>query len=182
MNKKFFLIFVLVIVGISIGTRLLPHPANFAPIAALALFAGVYGARISKWYLLAPLAAILLSDLFLGFYEWKVMGIVYGSFFAIGLFGLLVGKYKNPGTIILGSLGGSMLFYVVTNFAVWAFTAYYPATLDGLLMSYTMALPFFRNTLMGDLFYAGLFFGAYEFAVAFARQGKLVPHYYGNKQ
>lgn len=172
MSKKFFLVFLLMIVGISIATRLLPHPPNFAPIAALALFAGVYASRISKWYLLLPLGAMLLSDMFLGFYEWKIMAFVYVSFLIIAVSGLLIRKYKNFGTIVLGSLGSAILFYLTTNFAVWAFTGMYAPNLEGLLLSYSMALPFFKFTIAGNLIYAGLFFGAYEAALAFATQRK----------
>lgn len=170
MNKTFFSLFLLAIAGISIAVRLLPHPPNFAPIAALALFAGVYASKISKWYLLAPLAAMLVSDLFIGFYEWKIMAVVYASFFAMGFIGLLVQKYKSAtwriGGITLATLTGSILFYLTTNFAVWAFSGLpgqglYAPTLDGLLLSYYMAIPFFKFTLLGDLFYVSLFFGSY---------------------
>ena len=174
MNKNFLIVFLLIIVGISIATRLLPHPPNFTPIAALALFAGVYASRISKWYLLLPLGAMLLSDVFIGFYEWKVMALVYGSFLAIALVGLLVRKYKNFGTVLLGSLGSAILFYLATNFAVWAFSGMYAPTFEGLMLSYTMALPFFKFTLAGNLIYTGLFFGAYEAALAIVAQRKAV--------
>lgn len=170
MSQRFLIIFLLLAVGLSVGVRLLPHPPNFTPIAALALFAGVYAARISKWYLFVPLFAMALSDVLIGTYEWKIMAVVYGSFFVVGLIGLLAAKRKNTGTVILGALGGSMLFYIATNFAVWAFTPMYPATLEGLAMSYAMALPFFRNMVLGDLFYTGLFFGAYELALALTAQ------------
>jgi len=164
MSKKFFAIFLLMVVGISIIARLLPHPPNFAPIAALALFCGVYASRVSKWYLLTPIAAMFVSDLFVGFYEWKTMAVVYGSFFAIGLIGLLVRMFEAKlQTVALGTLAGSSLFYLTTNFAVWAFSGMYDPTLDGLLLSYTMALPFLKFTLLGDLFYTGLFFGVYAF-------------------
>lgn len=142
--------------------------------AALALFAGVYASRISKWYLLAPLAAMLVSDVFVGFYEWKIMAVVYASFFAIGLIGLLVRMFKaRLQTVVLGTLAGSILFYLFTNFAVWAFSGMYSPTLDGLMLSYYMALPFFKFTLLGDLFYVSLFFGVYELAVRFASQSKI---------
>ena len=165
-----FLIFFLIGAGVlSVIARLLPHPANFTPMAALALFAGVYASRVSKWYLLAPLAAMLVSDVFVGFYEWKTMAVVYGSFFAIGLIGLLVRMFKaRLQTVVLGTLLGSILFYLTTNLAVWLFSGMYAPTLDGLLLSYYMALPFFKFTLLGDLFYVGVFFGAYEFVLAFA--------------
>lgn len=163
-----FLIFFLLGAGIlSIAARLLPHPANFTPMAALALFTGVYASRVSKWYLLAPLGAMLVSDVFVGFYEWKIMAVVYGSFLAIGLFGLLVRMFEaRLQTVMLGTLAGSILFYLTTNFAVWAFSGMYSLTFDGLMLSYTMALPFLKFTLLGDLFYVSLFFGIYELATS----------------
>jgi len=166
MQPRLLITFLLLACALGIGARLLPHPPNFTPIAALALFTGVYASRASKWYLLAPLGAMLVSDLFLGFYEWKTMAVVYGSFFAIGLVGLLVRKYKNAGTIALGALAGSILFYLFTNFAVWAFSGMYALTFEGLMFSYMMAIPFFKFTLLGDLFYVALLFGLYEFALS----------------
>ena len=166
-NTNFVVIFLAVVGVLSIVARLLPHPANFTPIAALALFAGVYGTRISKWYLLLPLGAMLASDLFVGFYEWQTMAVVYASFFAIALLGLLVRMFEvRLQTVVLGTLSGSLLFYLTTNFAVWAFSGMYALTFDGLMLSYYMALPFFKFTLLGDLFYVSLFFGIYEFAAS----------------
>lgn len=162
------LIFLAFATAISIVARLLPHPPNFAPIAALAMFAGVYASRISKWHLLTPLGAMLLSDAMLGFYEWKIMAVVYGSFFAIGLLGLLIRMFEaRLQTVVLGTLTGSILFFLTTNFAVWAFSGMYAPTLDGLLLSYYMALPFFKFTLLGDLFYVSLFFGVYALVQSF---------------
>jgi hypothetical protein len=172
MNKKFFLLFLLAIVGISIIARLLPHAPNFTPIAALALFAGVYASKFSKWYLVAPLAAMLVSDLFVGFYEPRTMAVVYTSFFVIVLFGLLVQKHKNIATITLATLTGSLVFFAATNFAVWVFSGMYAPTFGGLMLSYSMALPFLKFTLLGDLFYTGLFFGVYELALAFLTKRK----------
>ena len=174
MNKRFLFLFLAIILVVSIATRLLPHPPNFAPIAALALFSGVYGAKVSKWFLLLPLVALFISDLTLGFYDWSVMAVVYGSFAFIGLFGLLIQKKKSVGTITLAALLGSLLFFLTTNFAVWVFSPMYPATLEGLVLSYTMALPFLKFTIAGDLFYAAVFFGAYEFALALYRKNALV--------
>jgi len=187
MNKKFLLLFIIGIFVFSIIARLVPHAPNFTPIAALALFAGVYASKISKWYLFAPLAAMLLSDAigpvlarFLpglhatGFYEPKTMAVVYASFFAIALIGFLARKLfeVRPQTVVLGTLAGSLLFYLTTNFAVWAFSGMYAPTFEGLMLSYTMALPFLKFTLLGDLFYVSLFFGAYEFAGAFLAKQK----------
>jgi len=140
--------------------RLLPHPPNFAPIAAIALFGGVYLSR--KFALGIPILAMLVSDIFIGFYKPVVMASVYGSFVLCGLIGLWLKKHKKAGTIIGSSLLCSVLFFIITNFAVWAFTPWYTKTLAGLVQCYALALPFFRNTLLGDIFYVGVFFGAYE--------------------
>ena len=151
--------------------RLMPHPWNFTPIAAMALFGGTYLNR--KYALIVPLAAILVSDYFIGFYEWRLMAAVYGSFLLIGLIGCWLKKHKTLFTVFGASLTGSILFFLITNFAVWAFSSWYTKDFSGLIYCYTMALPFFRNTLMGDLFYVGALFGAYETVLVLARKKQL---------
>ena len=160
------LYFLLVFTAAAVFLRLLPHPANFAAIAALALFTGTYCVKFSKWWLLAPMGAMVVSDIFIGIYDWRIMVAVYGSFLVAGFIGIILAKHKRAGSVLLSSVVISVLFYLTTNFAVWMFGTLYPLTLEGLLTSYAMALPFFRNTLLGDLFYVSAFFGAYEFAVA----------------
>ena len=141
--------------------RVLPHPANFAPIAAIALFGAVY-IKDKRLALALPLAAMIISDIFIGFDSFSSRFIIYGCYLAIGLIGLWIRNHKNVFTVVGGSLFGSALFYLVTNL-VWLYPAkMYPHTLAGQLTSYTNALPFFRYTLIGDLFYVGLFFGIYE--------------------
>jgi hypothetical protein len=146
--------------------RLIPHPPNFAPIAALALFGGVYLDK--KYALLVPLIALFFSDMFLGFYAG--MGAVYGSFFLTGCIGLWIKHHKRVTTIIGGACFSSLLFFMLTNFNYWYSDAYYPKTMAGLLDSYISALPFFRNTVLGDLFYTGVFFGSYEIVIRFVKQ------------
>lgn len=91
------------------------------------------------------------------------MFFVYGSFLLSGLIGLLIKKHKTIFTVVGGSLLSSVLFFLITNFAVWADPrSFYPQGIEGLLASYTAGLPFFRNTILGDLFFSGLFFGGYE--------------------
>ncbi|MEK7510388.1 MAG: DUF6580 family putative transport protein [Patescibacteria group bacterium] len=167
MNTRFLFMFLFLGMGLSIATRFLPHPPNFVSIGALSFFVGVYAVKVSRWYLLIPLVVMVVSDMFLGLYDWKIMAVVYMSFLATGLIGFLVARKRNLCTVILGSLGGALLFYLTTNFAVWAFSGMYPLTPAGLLTSYAMALPFFRNTILGDLFYTGLFFGLYESILVF---------------
>ena len=98
----------------------------------------------------------------LGFASWQVTWSVYLSFFLIGLIGRTVKKHKSFEVVLASSLVGSFLFFAVTNWAVWQFADWYPHTINGLIACYIAALPFFRNTLAGDLFYTGALFGSYE--------------------
>jgi hypothetical protein len=163
MQKNKIIIFI-ILVGLGVALRLLPHPWNFTPIAAIALFAGVYLGR--KYAIFAPLLAMLAGDVFLGFYEWKLMAVVYASFALAGIIGILIRKRKSVPVVAAGSVAASVQFFLITNFAVWQFSHWYPKTLAGLMQCYAMALPFFRSALAGDLFYVALFFGTYEMASA----------------
>lgn len=168
--KKFIPAFILITLGIA--ARFLPHPANFAPIGAIAIFSGLYLPK--KWALALPLAAMFFSDLFIGFYAWPVMVSVYAGFIAIGLIGLAVRQNKKLSTVLGGTILGSVIFYLLTNGAVWAFGSLYPPTLSGLMQSYTMAIPFFRNSLLGDLFYTGALVGAYEAAMLWQARRQVI--------
>lgn len=139
------------------ATRFLPHPANVAPIAAIALFSGAY---LRRWYaFVVPVAAMVMSDAVIGFHP--LIWATWGSFAMSGLIGLWIRRRVTPGRVIAGSLTSSVLFYLVTNWAVWAYTPLYDNTLAGLGASYIAAIPFFRNTVLGDLFYCGALFGLY---------------------
>ncbi|MBI4057738.1 hypothetical protein HY405_00230 [Candidatus Microgenomates bacterium] len=155
-----------IIIVFAILLRLAPHPPNVAPIAAMALFGGVYLNK--KYALLAPLAALFVSDLVLGFHN--TMPFVYGSFLLTGVIGVWLKNHKNIRYIIAGTFFSSLLFFIITNFGVWLVGKLYPKTFSGLLESYILAIPFFRNTLLGDLFYTGLFFGSYELALYFVQK------------
>jgi hypothetical protein len=152
----------LAIIIFAVLLRLLPHPPNVAPIAAMALFGGAY---LNKRYaLVVPLVALFLSDIFLGFYSGMIF--IYGSFFLTGLIGLWLKNYKSVPNVIFASLISSVLFYLITNFGVWLSGTMYAKSFSGLIESYVMGIPFFRNTLLGDLGYVGLFFGSYELVCA----------------
>jgi len=125
-------------------TRLLPHPPNFAPITAMALFSGVFFDKKAIAFLV-PLLAMVLSDLFLGFYTISLF--VYLSFFFITLLGRWM-KKVHIGTVLIGS----SLFFVVSNLGVWLL--HYPPTIEGLLTCFTLAIPFFGAALLGDVFYS----------------------------
>jgi hypothetical protein len=153
--------------------RLVPHLPNFTPIAALALFGGTY--LNQKYALGVPLLAMLVADYFIGFYNGWIMLAVYGSFIIIGLIGLWLKKHKTVTNVFGATLAGSIIFYLVTNFAVWAVPgSMYAHNLPGLLNSYIMGLPFFKNTLLGDLFYVGAMFGLYELVLHLALKRRAV--------
>jgi|TARA_B100001758_G_C18346934_1_gene577564 hypothetical protein len=134
---------ILSLIALAVITRLLPHPPNVAPITAIALFGG---SRFDdkKMAFLLPLLCMFISDIFLGFSV--ITPFVYLSFMMISYIGINSKKISN-GTI----LGSSTLFFLLTNFGVWMLG--YPFTLAGLVSCYTMALPFFVNTIIGDLFF-----------------------------
>jgi hypothetical protein len=152
-------------------SRLLPHPPNFAPIGACALFAGSYFGERRLLAFFIPLAALFASDLALeattgwGFYSG--MWTVYGAMTLIVFIGFWLSSRRTPARIALGTLGGSALFFVVTNFAVWAGGSLYPRTLEGLQACFVAAIPFFQNSLAGDAFYAVVLFGSAAFAARY---------------
>lgn len=156
----------LVIILFAVILRLVPHIPNFAPISAMALFGGAYLNK--KYALIAPLMAMFVSDIFLGFHG--TMTFVYGSFILTGLIGLWLRKHKGLKNVILATISSSLIFFIITNFGVWFEGKLYPANLSGLIESYILAIPFFRNTVLGDLFYTALFFGSYELALKFFRK------------
>jgi len=161
-------IFALIFILIGVSLRLLPHPPNFAPIATIALFGGVYLSK--KVALILPIAAMTISDIFIGYYEPKLMVSVYGSFLLCVILGFWLKNHKKWYTVLGSSILGAVLFFLITNFAVWAFTPWYTKDFSGILQCYLMALPFFKNTLLGDLFYVATFFGVYEIVEVWIRK------------
>jgi hypothetical protein len=169
--KKGKRILFLLIIGLIVSaavTRLLPHPPNFTPVIAIALVAGAYFYR-SAWAWILPLAVMIVSDLALWaihgyeFFTARRLGI-YTTLLLIVAIGIPVGRQVGAGRVLLGSLAGAILFFIVTNFAVWASGRLYPMSWEGLLTCYTAAIPFFRHTLLSTLLYSGILFGAIEWA------------------
>jgi hypothetical protein len=152
-------------------TRLLPHPDNFSPIGAMALFGAAHFGR-PRLTLLAPFAALFVSDLLLNnlvyaeFYDGFTLITswwIYAAFAVVMLAGwaILRGKTSVP-RLAAASLSASLLFFLVSNFSVWAGSGMYPSTPEGLLACYAAGLPFLQNTVLGDLFFSGLLFGSYH--------------------
>ncbi|MEA3224689.1 MAG: DUF6580 family putative transport protein [Planctomycetota bacterium] len=167
LNKRFF-----VLLGIMLSAaamRLVPHPPNITPIAAMALFGGVHFASKRTAFLL-PLAAMYLSDLALGFFIYDFgwfhgfMPFVYTSFVVTVCLGFLVRHRLTPLTVGGAALMGSVLFFIVTNLGVWLVSNLYPKTLAGLVSCYVAAIPFFRNTFVGDAVYTLVLFGGFALA------------------
>ena len=148
-NKKFSNreIVILLFIILAAVIRLIPHPPNFAPITAMALFGGLNFQNKKLAYAI-PILAMIVSDLFLGFYSISIF--VYLSFIAITYIGTTIKKI-NISNIFLSSL----LFFIITNLGVWILG--YPMTIEGLLTCFTLALPFFGYALAGDLFFSLLF-------------------------
>ena len=139
-------IFVISVIFFAVLSRFLPHPPNFTPISAIALLSSK-GFDNLKVVFLIPLVSLFISDLFLGLYA--TLPFVYFSFILIILLGRYVNKV-NIGTVLFSS----SIFFLVSNFGVWLL--HYPNTVDGLLQCYNLALPFFLNTVLGDLVYGAL--------------------------
>jgi hypothetical protein len=151
--------YILIIIGAV--ARLLPHMPNFTPVGALALFGG---AKLKNKYaaILAPVAIMAMTDFYLGFH--KLILFTWGSMALVALIGFWVRKKYGLGRIALGTLAGSILFFVITNFGVYL-EGWYGYNFSGLVQTYVMAIPFFRNSLMGDVFYSAVFFGCYELVI-----------------
>lgn len=138
--------------------RILPHPWNFTPIGAMALFSGAKLGRTWRAFVF-PCAALFCGDLSIGFY--RLMPIVYFSFCLSVLIGIAFRNRQSVFPLSLATLLGAVQFFFITNFAVWAMGSVYPHSFAGLLTCYVAGIPFFGNTLAGDFCYAILFFGGY---------------------
>jgi hypothetical protein len=146
------------VILLAAASRLLPHPPNFTPIGAIALFGGAH--LRERWQaFVVPLAAMVVSDLIIGWHQ--LVPLVYGSFALTVVIGMWLHDRKTMWPITGAALTSSVLFFIVTNFGVWALGSMYAKTLSGLVAAYVAAIPFFRNTVTGDLFYTAVLFGGF---------------------
>ena len=146
------------LVVLDVAARLLPHAPNFTPIAASALFAGTV-LRYRGLAFLVPMLALLISDLVLASDLTSVRLVIYATFLLPACVAFLPPRLRAPGMFLPAIVAYSLFFFVVTNFAVWAFSAMYPHTIAGLATCYAAALPFLPQTAIGDLFWAAVLFG-----------------------
>ena len=162
----------LALIALAALTRLLPHPSNFTPIGAIALFGAAYFNR--QWLMLAvPFAALFLTDLFLnnviyrefqnGQFTLITSWWIYAAFALVMLVGFgLLGKKVSSIRVLGASLSASGIFFLVTNFSVWLESGMYPQTAAGLGACFVAGIPFLGNTILGDLVFSAAMFGAYE--------------------
>ena len=163
----------LVLILFAAFSRLIPHAPNFTPVISLALFAGAYLHK--RFAFLVPLAAMLMSDLIVGFYSPITMASVYLSLLLVVALG--IGMNNKVSVIKIGgfSLIGAVLFFMLTNFGVWVIpNSMYPRTFAGLVDCYVMAIPFFGNTVYSALIYSAVMFGVYEAAERFGFKTRTV--------
>lgn len=163
-NKN--ILFPLGIILLAALLRLVPHLPNFTPIGAMALFGGMYLDK--KYAFILPLIALFISDLIIGFHS--TMPFVYGSFMLSSVIGIWIRKNQSGKRTVFGILLSSVLFFVITNFGVWLVSGLYEKSPRGLIETFVMALPFFRNTIFGDLLYTTAFIMLYELYQAFMRR------------
>ncbi len=172
-SKKVTLGIVSVLILMATLGRILPHPPNFTPLAAVALFGGFYLSQ-KHLGLLLPLICLFFSDLLLqasfylglnpfpGFHTSMVF--VYGAFLLIALLGTKLKGRLQVGNLLGATAASSVLFYLLTNFGVWIASGMYPRSIEGLLSCYSMGLPFLGTGFLGDLCFVTVIFGAYYFS------------------
>lgn len=149
--------------------RLFDNMQNLAPIGAIALFGGACF-RSRKAAFLVPLSAMLLSDVLLNLTRhsnqsadaWKLTAFTYAAFLlVVGVGQLLRRRTRSVWFVAGGSLAASLVFFVVTNFGWWLTMGFHPMSVSGLAECYTLALPFFRNTIASDLAFNAILFGSF---------------------
>lgn len=159
-------IFIVTAILIAAFSRLFPHIPNFTPIAAMALFGSVY-LNDKRLAFIVPLMAMIISDIGLeittgwGFHNTIIY--VYASFVLTSIIGLIVRNRPSFLSITAASIISSMLFFVITNFGVWA-AGGFQLGIAGLSTTYALGIPYFAPTLLGDLFFNGILFGAFYLA------------------
>jgi hypothetical protein len=151
----------LAIVALAAALRIAPHPWNFTPFGAMALFSGAI-IRDRHLAFFFPILALFVGDIFIGLH--RLVPVVYASFLVSVAIGFWLRDRRSLGRITRATLLGAMQFFLVTNFAVWAFGLSYPRNRAGLLACYVAGIPFFWNTLAGDAVYATLLFGGFALA------------------
>ena len=187
MSKKEFIILLFIAVALLTrfiflvdGMSVLP---NFTAVGAIAIFGAVHFKGLKKWII--PLVVLWASDIILNnvvyaqYYDhFQIMGSlwVYGSFILIGLLAYFILQKASWLRLIITAIGGGVIFFLITNFGVWlGASAPYTKDLAGLIECYTAGLPFFRNTILANIIYSFMLFGAYDLLAS--RLDSLSPYF-----
>ncbi len=176
---------IVLLVLVAAATRLVPHPYNFSPLGAIALFSGALLTR--RWLaIVLPIAAAFVSDLVINntlyaeYYDsfvWMAEGsgwmyLIYGLIAVLGMFVL---RTVSLGRVLGGSLGASILFFIASNFICWPGNPFYAQDLGGLMTCYAAGVPFFPGTVAGDLVYSAALFGGYALLQRYLPELRAVP-------
>ncbi len=176
MNTKINLRFSLLagLILLSAFSRMIPHPTNFSPLGAIALFGAAHFSK--KWQvLIIPIVATWVSDLFINnviyavyypTFTWFYEGFYwqYLSYIIIALMAMPLFKKISKERILIGALGSTIIFFLISNVGCFVGNSYYPQNFMGLMSCYAAGIPFLKGTLLGDLFYTLVLFGSFAFA------------------
>ena len=146
-----------IIFGIALF-RVMPHLPNVSPVAAMALFGGACFAD-KRLAFIVPFLALLLSDRFIGFHNSMVF--VYAGFALTVFIGIKIQNSITLSHVAASAVGASVLFFLLTNLGAWITSGLYPISMSGLMQAYIAAIPFFQNSLLGNLVFTALMFGGY---------------------
>lgn len=149
---------------------LLGHPSNFSPIDAIALFSGCYfTGKYSKFII--PLLSVWVGDLFIDYIYMHKFVLFYSGFYwqyssyvVMVMIGIMISNRVKPFNVLGAGVCSSLVFFIVSNFGVWAGSGMYPHTILGITECYTAAIPFYNSTLLSDILYSTIFFGGFEVA------------------
>ena len=172
------ILFVLFLVGLGVVSRLVPHPWNFTAIGSMALFSG-FSMKSNKFLIVVPFVSLIISDALIGFYDGMIytyMGFALGILLSLVYFRKQMAQSLGGRVMTLGGLSviSSFVFFLITNFGVWKGATLYAQDMSGLITCYVAGLPFLFNQVAGDLFYASVVFGLYEYLTAAKKDARLM--------
>ncbi len=177
MRSKIFtprFIFISIVIAFAAFSRMVPHPFNFSPLGAIGVFGAAYFSK--KWQaFIIPILATWLSDLFINnviyaqyypSFTWFYEGFYwqYISYLVIVLISVFIMKTVNPSRVVLATLSSTAIFFLISNLGCWVGNPVYTQNFSGLMSCYMAGVPFLKGTLLGDLFYSSILFGAFYFA------------------
>lgn len=160
MNTKY-PFFIIAILSVALW-RVIPHPPNVTPVMATALFCGCFFSD-KKMAFLLPLLAMLIADIVIGFHS-SMLFVYLGVAITVAAGIVLLKGQPAVKNVLLTTIACSLIFFILTNFGVWLVSGMYAKSLEGLLQAYIAGIPFYRNSIVGDVFFVALLFGGYYLA------------------